>query len=201
MNPNEFKILDKPLEQKSAGYAGGSSLSFFDYLLQGGNFDLSILQAIWLYEQVDPFFDAIDRIASAFTEIPFRVQDINTEEYLDDHAVLELLANPNADVSGSELKYQIMSFFLITGNDYLLATGRINAPPLELWSVIPQSITPLRRTEQAFGAVAGSYQVTTVDSGTFFFNAEEVKEGAQTAIRYYALAPLSRVACNYVAAG
>ncbi len=54
---------------------------------------------------------------------------------------LTLLKNPNADVTGNEFLYQLSSYLDITGDCFILATGRLDAPPIELIIIPPQNIT------------------------------------------------------------
>lgn len=178
-------ILPK-IEKKSNNIVM-SQLAFADFLTTGGNGDLSAFVAIQMYMDAMPLYNAVDMRARHYSQIPIRVFDKSSKEFVDNHPSLKLLSNPNADISGLELAYSYSSFFDITGNSFLLATGRVERPPLELISVAPQNIT--FGTGSKFGIlhVPDWIQVTTPSAGlSEMFFAEEVKEqDGQTAIRYY----------------
>lgn len=167
----ETKAIEVAPEQKS-GFS--LSESFPDFLSSGGNGDLSDFAAIQMYRDAMPFYNAVDVRARNFAAIPIRVWDKQSKEFVDDHPVLELLANPNADVTGMEFLYQFASFFDITGDSFLFAGGRVTNPPLELATVPPQ------RTTFGFGNKFGilhvpdTITVTTVGQGASVFNATDV---------------------------
>ncbi|MEE9223035.1 MAG: phage portal protein [Nitrosomonadaceae bacterium] len=165
------KTIDPPLEQKSVS---GSTTSFFDFLSAGSNNDLADFVAIQMYMDAMPFFNAVDIRARNFAAIPIRVWDNSKSEFLDDHPVLELLQNPNADTTQLEFLYQYSSYFDITGDSYLFAGGRVNAPPLEIATVPPQ------RTTFGFGNKFGilhvpdTITISTAGQGSSVFQATEV---------------------------
>lgn len=172
------KTIETPVEQKSSSFP---TSSFFDFLSAGSNNDLADFVAIQMYMDAMPFFNAVDMRARNFAAIPIRVWDKSKDEFLDDHPVLELLQNPNADTTQLEFLYQYASYFDITGDTYLFAGGRVNAPPLELATVPPQ------RTTFGFGNKFGilhvpdTITISTAGQGSSVFVATEV-EGM---IRFY----------------
>lgn len=179
------KQLDVSLETKSNNVIT-SQLAFADFLMNGNNGDLSAYAAIQMYSDSMPFYNAVDIRARHYSQIPIRLFDKSTNEFIDKHPVLDLLNNPNADISGLEFSYSYVSFFDITGNNYLLATGRVNRPPLELISIPPQNITFGTSTKFSLLNVPDWIQMTATSTGiSDMFFAEEVKEGAQTSIRFY----------------
>ena len=165
------KIVDVPVEQKSSLFP---TSSFFDFLANGDNGDLADFAAIQMYMDAMPFFNAVDMRARNFAAIPIRVWDKSKSEFIDDHPVLALLQNPNADITQLEFLYQYASYFDITGDSFLFAGGRQSAPPLELASVPPQ------RTTFGFGNKFGilhvpdTITVTTVGEGASIFEATDV---------------------------
>ncbi len=172
------KTIEAPIEYKSSSFP---TSSFFDFLSVGANNDLADFVAIQMYMDAMPFFNAVDMRARNFAAIPIRVWDKSKAEFLDDHPVLELLQNPNADTTQLEFLYQYASYFDITGDTYLFAGGRVNAPPLELATVPPQ------RTTFGFGNKFGilhvpdTITISTAGQGSSVFEATEV-EGM---IRFY----------------
>lgn len=128
----------------------GSSLSFPEFLAGKGLHQLSAYAAISLYEQAMPFFDAVDMRATAFSEIPIKLWDKKKKEIITDHPVLELLAAPNADMSQLEFLHAFSSFYDITGEAFLVATGRTTEPPKEIMNVSPVNIG-FTRASNKFG--------------------------------------------------
>lgn len=131
---NETKHISEELETKSFA---GRGVSFPQFLLGQGFDDLAAFAAIALYKQAMPLFNAVDIRATALSMIPIRLFDKSKNEFVENHPVLDLLAKPNLDVSQIEFMYSISSFYDITGENFIVATGRTSAPPLELISVSP----------------------------------------------------------------
>lgn len=173
------------LEQKSHGniIMSGSGLSFADALANGNHGDLSAFAAIQMYRDAMPFFNAVDMRARHYSQIPIRVLDESKKEFVE-HPVLSLLKNPNSDIAGLEFSYSCASFFDVTGNNFILATGRVDKPPLELIMIPPQGVT--FGSGQKFGRlnVPDWIQIGGNQSSEQYF-AEEIREGAQSVIRYY----------------
>ncbi len=130
----ETKHIGEELETKSFGARG---VSFPQYLYGQGLDELAAAAAIALYKQAMPLFNAVDIRATALSMIPIRLFDKSKKEFVESHPVLDLLAQPNLDVSQIEFMYAISSFYDITGENFIVATGRTSAPPLELISVSP----------------------------------------------------------------
>lgn len=153
-----------------------AGVSFPEFLANGGNGDLSIYAAIKLYADAMPLFNAVSMRAEAFSQIPIRVWDKTKEEFLDDHPAMQLMANPNADQSGIEFLEAIASFYDITGNSLIAATGRMANPPLELMVVPPQTITFGVGNRFGMLHVPNSITVSTYGGGTSDFIGEEDKD-------------------------
>ncbi len=167
------KIDSSELEKKSIIPPQG--LSFTEFLISNGDGDLGSFAAIQLYMKAMPLFNAVSLRAQAFSQIPIRVWDRSIEEFVG-HPSLDLLRNPNADVSQIEFFEQIASYYDITGDSFIVATGRIINPPLELAAVPPQTVT--FGTGSKFGIlhVPDQIWVTQVMSGSLQFNAEGIPD-------------------------
>jgi HK97 family phage portal protein len=152
------------------------NLSFANFLLDGGNSDLAHYESIRLYTEAMPFYHAVDNRATAFSDIPIRVWDTKAKQFIDDHESLELLDNPNADVTGKEFLYQVSSFLDITGNSFMIATGQITKPPLELLTVSPTRITFSLGNKFGLLHVPNSIWVTESNIGQKTFTAEEDRQ-------------------------
>jgi HK97 family phage portal protein len=156
----ETKVNPTPIERKT--HTSQHVTSFAEFLSNGGNHDLSNIAAIRMYMDAMPFYAAVDIRARNFAQIPMRVWDTKAKVFVDDHESMELLKKPNADVTGSEFLEQYASFFDITGDSFLFASGRAANPPLELATVAPYNIT--FGTGQRFGILHVPDTITTTDS-------------------------------------
>lgn len=153
-----------------------AGISFGEFLQNNGQFDLSAFVAMLLYRETMPLFNAIDIRATTFSEIPIRLWDTQKKEFINDHPVLDLLAKPNADLTQSEFLYQVSSFFDITGNSFLLATGRTERPPLEIMTVKPNDVTFGFGSRFGFLKVPDSIRFTEAEAGQLLFKADEDRE-------------------------
>ena len=116
--------------------------TFTGFLSDQGQDDLAAFTAVRLFNRTAPLNNAVDILASEVAALIPQVVGIkNRDEVFPEHPVLKLLNTPNTDSTTNELLYAITAFFLITGNSYLVATGQVNKPPLELTTAFPQQIT------------------------------------------------------------
>lgn len=116
-------------------------MSFVNYLALNGWSNLSAYQAMQYYMQVAPLSDAIKRIFEECSSIRWYVQNLKTEKFEKDHQVLDLIRHPNTDMIGSEFLEQLIAYYLITGNAYIIATGKPEKAPLELFVISPEYVT------------------------------------------------------------
>lgn len=93
-------------------------------------------------------YRCIDAIAKAVESVEWLVEHYKKDgsiEEVTDHAVIELLYNPNPEFSWGELLYSHVAFGLISGNAYMEAitpdTGPSQGVPKELWSLRPDRMT------------------------------------------------------------
>ena len=115
--------------------------SFPEFLLVGGNGDLAAFQAIGFYEDSMPLYNAVDMRSTGVASIQPKLWDIEKREFLpQDSDPLKLLENPNADVTQQEFFEQLTSYYDITGDSFIVATGRLERPPLELAVIPPQRV-------------------------------------------------------------
>jgi len=97
-------------------------------------------QALIYYSDIAPLFTGIDMISSELGSIDIAIKDTTAGEYVFDHPLITLLNNPSAFSSGREFLEQLASFYLITGNVFVVATGPVNRPPLELQVINPSCV-------------------------------------------------------------
>lgn len=175
-DPRQIKTMPETLEKKS--FQAPRDLAFTEFLITGGNADLGAFAAIQLYIKCMPIFNAVSMRAIAYSQLPMRVQDIKTKKFVEDHEILELLKKPNADVSQMEFLESVSTFYDITGDSFICATGQVGTPPLELITLSPQVIT--------FGQgnnrwdllnVPSNIWSTNTNQSQLMFNAEEDEGG------------------------
>lgn len=114
-------------------------IGLHNQLVSTGNVDIAAAYSGWYYKQVQPLFDAIERIASALGSIKAKIWD-NEKETWAQHTVLDLLLKPDDDTVWSEFFSNSARWMMLTGNIEWLAGGNINKPPLELRIVHPQHV-------------------------------------------------------------
>lgn len=145
-----MKILNKFLPKKKIEKKGFNATNYFDYI--SGNcfhsflqekeyYDLAAYQAIKYYCMCAPLATAIDWISSEVADLEPKIWDKKNKEFSTEHEVLNLLQWPNADSTLEEFIFKCAAFFLLSGNNYILATGDVTKPPLELYIIPPQSVT------------------------------------------------------------
>ena len=166
----------------------GAQGSFTEYLYSQGESDIAAYAALQMYASAMPLYNAVDMRARNYAAVPRRLFDQSKAEYRDSHPLIDLLARPNADMTGAELQYAYASYFDATGNSFLLATGRVERPPLEVTVVPPQNVTFGLGSEK-FGMlhVPDTVWLTNTKTGRMnTFTAEEVRDkSGGTTIRYY----------------
>lgn len=106
------------------------------------NYALSIKNALKLYRECSPFYMVVDKIINSYAEIPFKIFDTKKKEYIEEHPVLDLLNSPSYDCTEFEFKETLATNFLVTGNTFLLCTGNVKKPPLEVFNMNPIFFDP-----------------------------------------------------------
>lgn len=110
--------------------------SFIDFVLARGETELGahILNAY--FKVCSPLGTAIDFLINGAAAIPPSVFDTKENAFVPEHPILELLKSPNA----SQTTYipfmkRLSGLYSLHGEVFLIATGDVNSPPKELWSV------------------------------------------------------------------
>jgi len=145
--------------------------------------NISFQQAINYFLTVAPLAHAIETRAETFGQIPIILQNVKTFEYEYNHPLLDLLNYPNANFSGIDFKEHLALFYDMTGNVMIEATGRVENPPLELYTQSIQSFTINPSQQDGFAqsymynSASGSLTYNRQEkSGRFRFYANELKE-------------------------
>lgn len=161
-----------PIQEKSFS---NPNVSFVDFLQEGGNFDLAAHAAITLYKKAIPFFNAVDIRARNFSQTPIQVFNKKDSDWVPDHPVLKLLKRPNAAQTGMKFLYEMSSFFDITGNSFLMLTGRVIKEPLEMFNIRPQDIDFGTEKSPIFPTLPKTISITSNEGQNTIFYLEEVR--------------------------
>ncbi len=101
-------------------------------------------------------YTAITRITDKIAPINPKVFDVKKNEFLLRHDLTDLInKKPNPFESASEFKVAIASYYLLVGNSYINAVGKLSdtsgkQPPLELQALNPTDISPQSTNGQGF---------------------------------------------------
>ncbi len=159
--------LQKTHSSGTSSQRSQSFVGFFDFL--DGSRDLQAHIAIQYYTLAAPVATAIDILSEEFADLDPVVFDTNKKEFVK-HDVLKLLQSPNADSTYMEFAKRLSAFVLIAGDSYILGTGPVNRPPLEIAVVNPTDIT----LQQAGDGLLGSI-LFNADTVSSLFTREEIK--------------------------
>jgi HK97 family phage portal protein len=110
-------------------------------LIKGSNNSYDNNKLIDAYVDACPVFTATKWIVDACNDIEFVVKDKNKDELIYNHPILKLLNKPNSFLGGDELKKQIFSNYILTGNLYLMKLRGLKGDILELYSIKPQDVS------------------------------------------------------------
>lgn len=134
------KVKNIAMEQKTAT---GINRSFIQFLLNNKQQDIAASVASRYYKTCAPLYTSIDWISREGASITPILWDKNKQEFIADSPVLEFLENANPYMSYDELIHAIISFYLLTGNAYVVASGNIDKSPTSLSIALPQNISTL----------------------------------------------------------
>lgn len=95
--------------------------------------------ALRFYADAAPVKIAVDRIADQFETVPLVVK--NRRGDIIEHPVLDLLSVPNASTILSEFLKALAIYYSVSGNVFVMATGDLNRPPLELFVINPAVVS------------------------------------------------------------
>lgn len=139
--------------------SGNEYSSLVDILTFGGNFFLAAVQCVNYYRRCAPLYNALDTISRQMMQInPVLVSRKEEDDFVQKHPVLDLLHKPNPVDTWSQFIYQLSTYYYLTGNAYIVATGKPNKIPLELQIIRPQMITAMIGID----GYTDFYQLTTL---------------------------------------
>lgn len=137
----------------SSASRGISPNALFDFMLNADtDTRLKTEKALKFYSSCSPVATAIDLISQEFSSLKPRIINKNTGEFEtnQNHPVLSLLETPNADATYKEYATRLLSFFIITGETYSIATGPVTRPPLEIFVPTVEDITLVANGDDGF---------------------------------------------------
>ncbi len=91
----------------------------------------------------------IDYIAKSVAGVSWQVKSnrgTDNESTIDQHPLLDLLRHPNPLQGRTRFMVDVVSYWLLAGNSYILRIGPndVNRPPRELYTLRPDMMTPVR---------------------------------------------------------
>jgi len=131
-------------------------------ILSSGGEAVGAGQALYYYETVGPVADAINRIADEVCSVRPILKNTRTGEIIKDHKLLALLKNPNPIQRYQAFIKSFVVYYLATGNNFLVATGQIDRPPLELTNLTPRSVSVTAESKDGL-----AYQYTVSGAATY----------------------------------
>lgn len=152
------KIFRKSQEKKS--YT--RELSLLQLLSGDFGYKNTPEQFIRSYIEACPVFTATKLISDACASISIVVRDKKKDEFVD-HEVLKLLKNPNPFTTQNLFIKEMVSFYLLTGNDYLNIIGE--KKPVELNVFNPKNINIQADARDGY---AGEYTFTSAQQSFIY---------------------------------
>jgi HK97 family phage portal protein len=167
----------------------GTSIYDLEHFLNYGsgddyNKDLSILEALQFYARVSAVNTATNLVADKFKTLEPVIWDMNKQEFIksgqekipeNQQDLFNLLLNPNPDFLQIEFLKQIIVYLLVTGNCYLIGTGRKDNKVLEMYIVPSQYVTVKGSKQDSF---AESYAISN-------FNQKEIFKRDEKELRFF----------------
>lgn len=149
-SPIKFKTLVH--EHKSMVL--GTSEALGNFLMFGNTSAGTPTSALALYDKSTAVSIPVNMVADAFASIVPVIQ-VDGDEILDVHPVLDLLNNPSPFYSRTLLFEMLGKDYLVTGETELVALGGVNRPPLELQPISPKNVS----VNEASGGINGAFIV------------------------------------------
>jgi len=146
-------------------------LSIVDSLFGMGKYDLAASVALYYYEHCAPLFTVIDWIANEVCSIKPLLWNSDEKKFIDEHPLLELLKYPGTDTIYEEFLHRLVTFYLLTGNAYIIADGKINTAPLSLHIIPSQTLTFTRGND----GYAQNFHISSV-YGVHDFSRKMIKQ-------------------------
>lgn len=163
-------------ETKSSGLSQFNIYRGFDDVIYAFP-NLSANEIISYYQSVAPLAGAIQRLAYAVAGLPIGLYNKQTDERVKDHPVLDLLRYPNADNQKTfrDLLRDLIIWKTLEGDAFLLLTGGLTSPPVELYALNATVMSSQRNNRGFIGqfeyTAQGYSEIYTRASNDKFYNA------------------------------
>lgn len=134
---------DKPVEERKAIL--GTSDATGAFLTLSTKTAISASSAMNLYDESTSVSIPINIVAEAFSVVEPALKIDN--EIVPRHDVLDFLKNPSPHYDQELFLETLAKNYLVTGENIVVALGRVNQPPLELQPISPKNATPIRGSQ------------------------------------------------------
>ena len=167
---NPFK-KSAPVERKAVL---GTSESLGSFLMFGTKGAETPSSALSLYRQSSAVSVPVNKIVSAFAGISPVIQDIENDELITSHELLDLLNKPSPFYEGMLFREALAKDYLITNEAFFVSVGNINRPPLELQPISPTNVSVV----EGSGGLARSIQISgNTLTGDYKLNKDRYLDG------------------------
>tara|TARA_R110000782_G_scaffold152874_3_gene245433 strand:+ start:40 stop:1308 length:1269 start_codon:yes stop_codon:yes gene_type:complete len=140
-----FNKPEVKIETKSATQVIQVNSSLAAFLGGSGGF-MSASEAINLYNSTSAIAIPVNWISEAIADLDLVIIEKRGDEkvIIKDHAILDLLNNPNSHQTACDFKTSMAAMFLICGETEIAATGNYRNPPAKLYNIYPDKVSPLQ---------------------------------------------------------
>ena len=162
------KAAQKPVTNEKSF---GRLFNAFEFISRSEFSQVAAWQSLRYYEQISPVSIGVDKVVDEFKALQPAIFNKSDQEYTTSHDFLTFLSRPNASISGQDFFKSYGTYYEVTGQVYLMATGNPNRPPLELF-IIPPQFVEIRMDSDGFPL---SYQVNSGSNlGAIAFTRKEI---------------------------
>ena len=113
--------------------------------------------AYWLFQISDSIYDAVNRISRAWMEMPIKVRDIKSGEFVE-HPAIELFQKTDMRFTEGQLKYEMMASYLLTGEAFPVLLGNTGYEPVGLFHYPAHNINIAQGTDGYIQTCIATYQ-------------------------------------------
>ena len=113
--------------------------------------------AYWIYQISESVYDSVNRIARAWMEIPIKIRNIKSGEFVE-HPAIDLFQKTDMRFTEGQLKYELMASYLLTGEAFPVLLGNTRYEPVGLFHYPAHNINIAQGTDGYIQTVIASYQ-------------------------------------------
>lgn len=134
-------ILTK--NKKADNIKSASFVPFQQFVASMGFSNLGFYQSIEYYGRISVISTCVDLISESMAQIHPILREKKTGDILTDDPITKLLSRPNRETSWTNFIIQLATFYLITGNTFMIANGNIKYAPTSLDVISPIKVSPM----------------------------------------------------------